>query len=124
MSEKHQKKVVVLGASSNPSRYSNRAVKRLVDHGHEVVAIGRTAGKIHGVEILTGKPEIDGVDTVTVYLNPKVQELFKDYIKSLNAKRVIFNPGAEHEIFQKELLKAGSEPIEACTLVMLSTGSF
>tara|TARA_B110000046_G_scaffold57595_2_gene64460 strand:- start:137651 stop:137794 length:144 start_codon:yes stop_codon:yes gene_type:complete len=34
------KKTIVLGASTNPSRYSNMAVKKLIDYGYEVVPVG------------------------------------------------------------------------------------
>ncbi|NLI29998.1 MAG: CoA-binding protein, partial [Nitrospiraceae bacterium] len=38
--------------------------------------------------------------------------------------RVIFNPGTENPAAYGPLRSAGIEPLEACTLVMLSTGQF
>ena len=35
------KKTLVLGASENPARYSNLAIKRLTAQGQPVVAIGK-----------------------------------------------------------------------------------
>ena len=41
------------------------------------------------------------VDTVTLYLNPKAQVEYYDYILSLKPRRVIFNPGTENpELFK------------------------
>jgi len=117
-------KTLVLGASTNPTRYSFMAVERLRKHGIEVVAVGLRTGKIGDVEIKTGMPELRDVDTVTVYVGPKNQPPFYDYILSLKPRRVIFNPGAENPEFQLMLNQRGVETLTACTLVMLSVGNY
>lgn len=117
-------KTVVFGASENPSRYSNRAVWSLVQNGHEVVALGRKNGAIGGVPIITGQPRIEGVHTVTLYLSESNQLPLQDYILSLKPVRIIFNPGAENPAFEQLAGTQGIETLEACTLVMLSTGQY
>lgn len=119
-----KKKTLVLGASENPARYSNLALKKLVAHNHEVIAIGRKNGKVNGIEISTDQKNIDGVDTVTLYLNPQNQKPYYDYILSLNPKRIIFNPGTENDELESLAAKMGIKTQEACTLVMLSTGQY
>jgi len=121
---KTKKKTVVVGASANPLRYSHRAVEMLKANGHPVEAVGLRAGEIEGVEIKTDLIRFDDVDTVTLYVGPKNQESWKDYIKSLKPNRVIFNPGAENDEFGAELKSEGIEVEEACTLVLLSMGSY
>ncbi len=118
------KKTVVLGASQNPSRYSNMAVNRLSAHKHPVIAVGRREGRIGNVQIVTGQPKEEEVDTVTLYLNPSNQKPFYDYILSLKPKRIIFNPGTENPELYKQAREKGIKPMEACTLVLLSTGQF
>lgn len=118
------KKTLVLGASDNPSRYSYMAVRKLRAYDHPVVAVGRKGGSVSGVDIQTASPEEEGVDTVTLYLNPKNQEPYYEYILSLRPKRIIFNPGTENPELQRRAKEAGIEPLEACTLVMLSTGQY
>jgi predicted CoA-binding protein len=117
-------KTVVLGASENPTRYSNMAVRSLLRHNKEVVAVGLKEGEIEGVKILSGKPAIENVDTVTMYVGPQNQKDFYDYVLSLKPKRIIFNPGAENEELEKLAAKNGIEVVEACTLVMLSIGNY
>lgn len=121
---KELKKTLVLGASDNPSRYSYLAIQRLRSHGHPVVAIGRKNTKVNDVIIEKEKQEVNDIDTVTLYLNPTHQQEYYDYIVSLKPKRIIFNPGTENE----ELIRLAKEnkiqPLEACTLVMLSTGQY
>ena len=119
-----QKKTLVLGASDNPERYSYLAVNRLRTHGHPVVALGRKKAKVADVDIDTAKKDIPGVDTVTLYLNPANQKEYYDYILSLHPKRIIFNPGAENPELEALAQSKGIQPMEACTLVLLSTGQF
>jgi predicted CoA-binding protein len=122
MNEK--KKTLVLGASDNPSRYSFLAVHRLRSHGHPVVAIGKKLGIVGDVPIEKEKKEWKGVDTVTLYLNPTHQKQYYDYIVSLKPKRIIFNPGAENDELSDLAIKNGIKPMEACTLVLLSTNQY
>jgi predicted CoA-binding protein len=119
-----QKKTLVLGASDNPARYSYLAINRLRSYDHPVVAIGKKHTWVTDVEIIKEKNNFEEVDTVTLYLNPLHQKEYYDYILSLKPKRVIFNPGAENEELSKLAKDNGIQPIEACTLVMLSTGQY
>ena len=119
-----KKKTLVLGASDNPSRYSYLAVNRLRSHGHPVVAIGKKNSMVADVPIEKEKKDWKNVDTVTLYLNPLHQQQYYDYILSLKPKRVIFNPGAENDELADLAVKNGIKPIEACTLVLLSTNQY
>lgn len=118
------KKTLVLGASLNPGRYSNIAINRLVKYGHTVVAVGLKKGTVSEVEISTEKENFENIDTVTLYLNPKRQVEYYDYIISLNPKRVIFNPGTENPEFYKLLQQNNIENEVACTLVLLGTNQY
>lgn len=118
------KKTLVIGASENPSRYSYLAVRQLVRHGHPVIALGKRAGEVEGIPILTERPGDKDIDTVTLYLNPGHQEAYYDYILSLHPARLLFNPGTENEAFAEMARAAGIQPVEACTLVLLSTGQY
>jgi predicted CoA-binding protein len=119
-----KKKTVVLGASDNPSRYSYLAIKRLRAHGHPVVAVGRKQAVVDDVAIGKEKNPATDVDTVTLYLNPLHQKEYYDYIVSLKPKRIIFNPGAENAELEQLAQKNNIQTLEACTLVMLSTGQY
>jgi hypothetical protein len=118
------KKTLVLGASDNPQRYSYLAVNRLRSKGHPVVAIGKKPAKVGDVDVDTEKKAFPEVDTVTLYLNSRTQQQYYDYILSLHPKRIIFNPGAENPELQRLARANGIEPMEACTLVLLSTGQY
>jgi len=119
-----QRITLVLGASPNPERYSHLAVQKLRRYGHSVIAVGVKEGKIADVEIRKAIPAQSGIETVTVYLNPMRQRQYYDQIIGLKPKRIIFNPGAENAELAELAMKNSIEPIEACTLVMLSTGQY
>ena len=118
------KNTLVLGASKNPQRYSYLAMHKLKAHGHPVMAIGKREGSVNDIEIVTGTPAFKDVDTVTLYLNPTNQKPYYDYIISLKPKRIIFNPGTENRELASLAKNNGIEALQACTLVMLSTGQY
>lgn len=118
------KKTLVLGASTNPSRYSNIATRRLTDAGHEVVPVGVKDGEIEGIEIIKGQPKVEAIDTVTLYLNPTRQKEFYEYILGLEPKRIIFNPGTENAELVNLAKSKGIETSIACTLVLLSVDEY
>jgi hypothetical protein len=118
------KKTLVLGASLNPSRYSNLAIHRLIAAGHPVVAVGIREGEVAGIEITSEKKEFDNLHTITLYLSAKHQPEFYEYILSLRPKRVIFNPGTENDSLYQLLQQNDIEAEIACTLVLLSTNQY
>ena len=118
-------RVVVLGASPKPDRYSNKAVKLLLEHGHSVVPVHPAAVEIEGLQVVPNLPAVDGaVDTLTVYLSPAQSNGLLDDILALSPGRVIFNPGTESPHLKARLETAGIRTEDACTLVLLNTGQF
>ncbi|MCF6176177.1 MAG: CoA-binding protein [Victivallaceae bacterium] len=121
----HNTTVVVLGASKNPERYSNMAVKSLIEHGYNVIAVNPSGVEIHGIKPLRSLDEITGtVDTLTMYINAARSSAIADSIINLAAKRIIFNPGTENPQLAEQCEATGIKPCLACTLVMLNTGQF
>lgn len=118
------KKTLVFGASLIPGRYSNIAVKRLIDNGIEVVAFGSEGGTIYGVEIETELQYYSDIDTLSLYMNPFNQSLYYDYIIAQKPNRVIFNPGTENPEFWRRLDDHDINYEVACTLVLLSTNQY
>lgn len=119
------KNIVILGASTKPERYSNKAQVMLVEHGYEVFPVSRRVEEINGVMSVSSLSEVDvEVDTVTVYLRPEILTTVMDELIKLSPRRVIFNPGTESGALASQLVKADIEVTEACTLVLLSTDQF
>lgn len=118
------KKTIVIGASPKADRYSYKAVKMLEKNHHEVIPLGFENAKIDNLTIETDWKDYEAIDTITLYLNPIRQKAYYDYILKQKPKRIIFNPGTENPELEKIAKDNKIEPLEACTLVLLSTGQY
>ena len=120
------KKTVLIGATPNPTRYAYLAGNKLVEHGHELIPIGIRKGVLAGQQILDLKlhPKIEDVNTITLYVGRKNLQEWEEYLLSLTPKRIIFNPGTENVRLLTAAKSLGIEVLEACTLVMLSAGTY
>ena len=117
--------VAVLGASANPDRYSNMAVRRLREAGHHVIPVNPAHDTIEDLPVAQSLGDIaDPVDTLTLYVGPQRLAPLTEEILRLAPKRVIFNPGTESKELAAALDQAGIPHLAACTLVLLQTGQF
>lgn len=120
-----KERVVVVGASPKVERYSNKAMRLLAEHGHEVVPIHPAIEEIDGIAVAASLADVAGeVDTVTMYVSPKHSGAMAAGLIALKPKRVIFNPGTENAALAEELEQKGIATEEACTLILLNTGQF
>ncbi len=117
--------VALLGASDKPDRYAYKAQQMLMEHGYDVFPVRPAGGLVQGVEVYQSLAEIEEpIDTLTVYINSQRLEKAVDDVISLKPRRVILNPGTESDVAADAMRREGIEVEEACTLVLLSTGSF
>ncbi len=89
-----------------------------------MIPFGIREGDIQGIPIITKRQLFDAIHTITIYLNPTIQQSYYDYILELKPLRIIFNPGSENHALAKLARGAGIEVENACTLVLLSTGAY
>lgn len=118
------KKTLVLGASPQAWRFSYKAAHRLQAHEHDIVLLGRQKAVVAGAEIQTAIPEMEDIDTVTMYLNPTNQQPYYEDIIRLQPNRIVFNPGSENPELAALARQHDIEVVEACTLVMLANGLY
>ena len=117
--------VVVLGASPKKERYSNKAVRMLVEQGYRVLPVHPLNAEIEGLPTVHSLQEIqEPVHTLTLYVGPGRSEKLAEEIIALRPQRVIFNPGTESETLKTMLSRENIFFEEACTLVLLRTGQF
>ncbi len=116
---------VILGASPKPARYSNQVLRLLAEHGYRVTPIHPKFAEIEGILTQASVAEIrERIDTLTLYVGTERLRPMIDELVAAAPARVIFNPGTESPALQARLDQAGIPWIEACTLVMLKTGTF
>lgn len=117
--------VAVLGASSNPDRYSYKAVKMLEEYNYGVFPVHPSQKPIDNTKCYAKLADIgEKIDTISVYLSEKNSMPLIDEIIAAHPRRVILNPGAENDELEQRCSSVGISVQKACTLVLLSTGQF
>jgi predicted CoA-binding protein len=118
-------KVIVLGASPKEDRYANKAVKRLLQNGYEVIPVNPAYDVIEGIHSKKQLKDCpNNAHSLTLYLRPELLEKHKEEILQIRPQRVIFNPGTESAELQTYLEENGIPTLQACTLVLLGTNQF
>lgn len=118
------KKTLVIGATPNRQRYAYIATEMLLDYEHEVILYGVKRGNIRDLTILNDWPSDADIDTITLYINPRIQEGYYDKILAMNPRRIIFNPGTENPILTDLAHSQNISTLNACTLVLLRTNQY
>lgn len=117
--------VAILGASTNPQRYSHMAQIALAGKGHLPVPVNPRYKQIDGVRCYPDLKSFPGrIDTITIYVKPAILKTLAGDLIQAFPKRVIFNPGSECKQVSTKLETAGIEVQHACTLVLLETSQF
>lgn len=119
-------RIVILGFSNNPERYSFKAGQRLVAAGYsDVLGVNPTKPAVAGIKSVAALADVPApIDTITVYVGPKIMESMIDQVLAAKPKCIILNPGAENPSLAEKARAAGIEVEEACTLVLLASGQF
>ncbi|HEY3601854.1 MAG TPA: CoA-binding protein [Chthoniobacterales bacterium] len=120
-----KRKVAVLGASPNPERYSNQAVRLLARYDYRPIPVNPAFEEIEGLTCFPNLAAIgEPVHTITLYVGPARSTSLMEEILAAGPRRIIMNPGAENDALAEAASSAGIEVVEGCTLVMLRTGLF
>lgn len=117
---------LIAGATPDPTRYAYTAAVFLERAQIPFIPISIKSGDVLGKEILPlgDKPVLEGIHTITLYLNARNQQEWEEYFLSLAPQRIIFNPGAENPPFKERAQKLGIDCVNGCTLVMVSSGQY
>jgi predicted CoA-binding protein len=112
------KVVAVIGASNDPRKFGNRAVRAFRQHGDTVVPINPHETEIDGLRAYASVLDVPGpIDMATVYLPPEVGERILDEIAQKEIPEVWLNPGSESDALLARARGLGIRPIVACSIV-------
>lgn len=113
-------RVAVVGASSDRSKYGNRAVRAFRAAGWEVVPVHPTAATIEGLAAYRSLTDVPGdVDLVTVYLKPEITLGVLEEIARKGPGRLFLNPGTESDAVLVRARQLGLSPILACSILAI-----
>ncbi len=110
--------VAVIGASSAPQKYGNKAVRAYLRRGWAVYPVNPNEQTIEGQRVYHSIGELpDGIERFTVYVPPEVGLTLLDAIAAKHPKELFINPGAESDALLARAEGLGLEPIQACSIV-------
>lgn len=114
------KTVAVIGASSDRSHYSNKAVRAYRQEGWEVHPVNPNEDTVEGLQVVDTIGDVSQpIDRVTVYVNPKTGKSLLDDIAATGPGEVFFNPGAEDPELLKRAKDLGLNVKAECSITNL-----
>jgi predicted CoA-binding protein len=111
--------IAIIGASSDRSKFGNKAVRAYLQRAYQVFPVHPTAKSI---EDLTAYPSIQEVpieklDRVSLYLPPKIGLQVIEQIAEKAPREVWLNPGAESAALIARGKELGLNVIVGCSIV-------
>jgi len=112
--------VAIVGASANPRKFGNQAVRAYLRQGWEVYPVNPTGGVIEGRKVYKSVAEIPvKLDRVALYLPPAVGLNVLPDIARAAPEEFFVNPGAESEELLERAKALGLNPILACSILAI-----
>jgi predicted CoA-binding protein len=114
--------VAILGASADPSKFGNKAVRAYLAKGYEVYPVNPKGGEVEGLSVYKSladiPPEVK-LDRISVYLPPAIGLKSLPEIAARGAKELWLNPGSESDELVAAAEKQGLSVIQACSIVAI-----
>lgn len=112
--------VAVVGASTDKSKFGNKAVRAYSMMGHTVFPIHPKEREIEGIEAYPSVLKVPyKIDRITVYVPPAVGLTLVGQFKKSGAREVYLNPGSESGELVAALKKAGISPKLECSIIAI-----
>ncbi|MBX3395926.1 MAG: CoA-binding protein [Phycisphaerae bacterium] len=113
-----RKSVVIVGASADRSKYSNKSIRAHLRQGWQVYPVNPRGGTIEGLTVYTSVKDIPGpIDRISLYLPPAVGVTAMADIAAAKPTEFFVNPGAESEELVEKAQALGLDPILACSII-------
>ncbi len=110
--------VAVVGASSAPHKYGNKAVRAYLRQGWTVYPVNPTEATIEGLAVYPSLADVPRpIDRVSLYVPPAVGMTLLEAIKRAAPEELFLNPGSESDELIARAEALGLDPIQACSIV-------
>jgi predicted CoA-binding protein len=112
------KSVAIIGASKDPSKYGNKAVRAFLQQGYKVYPVNLTEKQIEGLAVFTSIGDVpERPEMVSVYVRAEVLLGLLPQIAAKGCDELWINPGAESDEVLAEAQRLGLNVIQACSIV-------
>ena len=111
--------VAILGASSDRSKFGNKAVRAHLQQGYDVFPVNPKGGVIEGLTVYKSLADVPAahLNRISVYLPPQVGLAMLDEIAAKGCDELWLNPGSESDDMVTKAEALGLKPIQACSIV-------
>lgn len=114
---KHQT-VAIIGASADPAKYGNKAVRAYLRRGWTVYPVSPRGGEIEGLPVFKSIVDVPRpIDRISMYVAPPVGMAMLKDLAAVSAGEIYFNPGSESDQLIEAARAQGLEPIVACSII-------
>jgi len=112
------KSIAIVGASTDRSKYGNKAVRAFKQGGWTVYPVNPSADEVEGLRCYASIADVPGpVQRISMYVPPKVgQRMLADIVRK-SPQEFFLNPGSEDEQLVEQAKTLGLDPIQACSIV-------
>ena len=112
------KTVAVIGASSDRTKFSNKAVRAFARQGYTVIPIHPREAEVEGFKAYPSVLDVPGpIDMATLYLPPALGVKVVEEIAKKGIADVWINPGADSPEVVARARELGLKPTVACSIV-------
>jgi len=112
------KTVAVIGASSNRSKFGNKALRAYAHQGFTVIPINPHESEIEGFRAYRSVLDVPGpIDMATVYVHADAGVRVVEEIAKKGISEVWLNPGADDDAVVARARELGLQPILACSII-------
>jgi predicted CoA-binding protein len=112
------KVVAVIGASSDRSKFGNKAVRAFANQGYTVVPIHPKEETVEGLKAYKSVLDVPGpIDMATMYLAPAVGLRVIEEVAQKGIPEVWLNPGADSPELAERARALGLRTVVACSIL-------
>jgi uncharacterized protein len=112
------KRVAVVGASSDRSKFGNKALRAFQAEGHTVIPINPNEPEVEGLKTYASVLDVpESIDMATVYVQPQVGQQLLAEFEQKKIPEIWINPGAESDELVAEAKRRQLNIIQACSIV-------
>ena len=119
------KTVAVIGASSDRSKFGNKALRAFRAEGHAVIPINPNEREVEGMKTYASVLDVPGaIDMATVYVQPDVGQRLLAEFEEKQIPEIWINPGAESDELVAEAKRRKLNIIQACSIVAIGRSPY
>jgi predicted CoA-binding protein len=112
------KVVAVIGASSNRSKFGNKALRAFKAEGYTVIPVNPNEAEVEGMKTYPSVLEVpQSIDMATVYVPPEIGITLLPQFAKKGIAEIWVNPGAESDDLLAEAKRLELNVIAACSII-------